>query len=160
MKETLKLRKPLTINGKKVKELTYDFEEIDGNLWDEAAQRSNKSDRNYNIAMYDYIFHKNLFYAAVIAVNPEISWEDLDRITGFDIQSVANTGLFFYHKYFGGIRPRDLRKRYREYSKAFYTSVRELRRMTVSEFLKEYQEAAEEQARENEELQKKIKRRK
>jgi len=32
--------------------------------------------------------------------------------------------------------------------------------MTVSEFLKEYQEAAEEQARENEELQKKIKRRK
>lgn len=95
MKETLKLRKPLTINGKKVKELTYDFEEIDGNLWDEAVQRSNKSDRNYNIAMYDYIFHKNLFYAAVIAVNPEISWEDLDRITGFDIQSVANTGLFF-----------------------------------------------------------------
>lgn len=94
MKETLKLRKPLTINGKKVKELTYDFEEIDGNLWDEAAQRSNKSDRNYNIAMYDYIFHKNLFYAAVIAVNPKISWEDLDRITGFDIQSVANTGLF------------------------------------------------------------------
>ena len=52
MKETLKLRKPLTINGKKVKELTYDFEEIDGNLWDEAVQRSNKSDRNYNITQY------------------------------------------------------------------------------------------------------------
>ena len=95
MKDTLTLKKPLTINGKKVKELTYDFEEIDGELWDEAVQRSNRSDRNYNIAMYDYIFHKNLFYAAVIAVNPDISWEDLDRITGFDIQNVANTGLFF-----------------------------------------------------------------
>lgn len=95
MKDTLKLRKPLTINGKQVKELTYDFEEIDGDLWEEAAQRSNRADRNYNIALYDYIFHKNLFFAAVIAVNPDISWEDLDRIKGFDIQNVANVGVFF-----------------------------------------------------------------
>lgn len=94
MKEVLTLKKPLLINGKEVTELEYDFEEIDGDLWEEAARRSQKKD-NYNIATFDYVFHRNLAYAAIVAVNREIAWEDLERIKGLDLQIVANLGATF-----------------------------------------------------------------
>lgn len=92
--DTFKLRKPLLVNGKELTELTYDFEEIDGALWDEAVRRAGKRD-NFNISLYDYIFHKCLAFAAVIAVNPSIDWDDLDRLKGLDLQRLANIGLTF-----------------------------------------------------------------
>lgn len=91
---TIKLKHALTVNGKELTELNYDFEEISGNLWDEAVRRAGKSE-NFNISLYDYIFHKCLAFAAVIAVNPSIDWADLDRLKGIDIQNLANAGLSF-----------------------------------------------------------------
>lgn len=94
MKETLKLKKPLLVNGKEVNELAYDFDEIDGDLWDEAVRKAGKRD-NFNISLYDYIFHKCLAFAAVLAVSPELTWEDLNRLKAPDIQPLANLGLTF-----------------------------------------------------------------
>lgn len=94
MKETFKLQHPVLINGKEVHEFTYDFEEINGHLWEEAVRQSQRS-QNFNVATFDYIFHKALAGAAVIAVNQSVAWEDFDRMKGIDIQRFANLGAVF-----------------------------------------------------------------
>lgn len=94
MKETFKLRSPLMVNGKERIDLTYDFDEITGLLWDDAVRRSQKGN-NFNVAAFDYVFHKNLMFSAIIAVNPEIGFEDLDRVKGTDLQRICNVGATF-----------------------------------------------------------------
>ena len=98
--ETLKLQNPININGKEVSELTYDIDAIDGDMFDEAANRKTgvqmKSGQAPALnAEMDPLAHKYFGFAAIIAVNPDIDWTDLQRIKGKDNANIMRIGRFF-----------------------------------------------------------------
>ncbi len=100
MKETLKLKNPILINGKTVSELSYDIDEITGELFAEAdskkmAASGSKSGNLSGAAELDYSFQLYLGYAAILAVNPEYDWSDLARIKGHDNMKVMRIGRAF-----------------------------------------------------------------
>lgn len=97
-KNTIKLDNPIKVNGEEVSVLTYDYFEITNDLYLEAAMRSSRVGNTMNAAAVRELnealalcFGK----AAIIAVNPKFSWEDLDKVKGFDLLKVANVGRFF-----------------------------------------------------------------
>ena len=93
MKETLKLKKPLLINGKEVKELTYDADEITIKEYKDASNRT--ISHEVSIAESDYYLHLHIGFAAIIAVNPEIDISDLERMKGLDLYKVSIVGRNF-----------------------------------------------------------------
>lgn len=99
--ERIKLRKPLLINGVDRTELTYDIEELSINHITKAEGMKAKIGGkdivgSITIAQADYALHICIGMQAVIAVNPEISEEDLQRLKGFDITKLANIGARFF----------------------------------------------------------------
>lgn len=98
MNKTLKLRAPILVNGKQVKELTYDTNEITGDLFLAACSKSSilgKAQNGSAMMEIDTALHLQLGKAAVIAINPDIDWSDLDQAKGFDLVGLANIGRFF-----------------------------------------------------------------
>ena len=98
MKETMKLQTPLLVNGKNLTELTYDPSEITVDLFGEAneyAMSAGGTTPSMRVKETDYAFHMYLGFAAIIAVNPGISFDDLKRLKGYDLMTVTNIGLFF-----------------------------------------------------------------
>lgn len=100
MKQVLKLKKPLLINGANVTELEYDAEEITSQLFAEADNKKMQaaSSKNGNMAgavELDYSFHLYLGFAAIIAVDHKITMEDLERIKGHDLKEVMKIGRNF-----------------------------------------------------------------
>lgn len=100
LKGTIVLRNPITINGKTVKELTYDANEITSAMFAEADARKMlasgaKSGNLSGAVELDYGLHLYLGFAAIIAVNPEIDFTDLERIKGPDVMQVMKIGRNF-----------------------------------------------------------------
>lgn len=99
MVNTLVLDNPIRINNKEVKELTYDAQEITAEQFSIACAKSAALDKSRAVTLKakenDYSLHLYLGMMAVIAVNPEISVEDLERIKGFDVLDLTNIGTFF-----------------------------------------------------------------
>lgn len=100
MKETLVLNNPIEINGRTVKELTFDIDEISGDLFAmaDAKKMVASGSKNGNLsgaAEIDYSFQLYLGYAAIIAVNPEIDWSDLKRVKGTDLMKIMRIGRAF-----------------------------------------------------------------
>lgn len=100
LKGTIVLRNPITINGKTVKELTYDANEITSAMFAEADARKilasgAKSGNLSGAVELDYGLHLYLGFAAIIAVNPEIDFTDLERIKGPDVMQVMKVGRNF-----------------------------------------------------------------
>lgn len=98
--EKLKLGTPLTVNGKKLHELTYDTNEITVALFAEAEARKLKATTAKagglaGAAEMDYSMHLYLGMMAVIAVNPEIDISDLERISGSDVMALMRIGRNF-----------------------------------------------------------------
>lgn len=96
--DTIKLRKPIMINGAEVKELTYDTAEITAAMFCEAeaakfAAGGNKP--SMNVYEFDSALHLYLGMMAVIAVNPHIDVKDLERIKGPDMIKLAQVGRNF-----------------------------------------------------------------
>lgn len=101
MIERITLHKPLLVNGKKLNELTYDIDELTINHITKAEGLKSKIGGKdilgtITIAQADYALHICIGMQAVIAVNPEISEEDLQRLKGFDITKLANVGARFF----------------------------------------------------------------
>ena len=97
-KNIIKLENPIKVNGNEVSELTYDYFEITNDLYLEAAMRSSRVGSTVNSSAVRELNEALIFCfgkAAIIAVNPKISWEDLEQIKGFDLLKVANVGRFF-----------------------------------------------------------------
>lgn len=98
-KNTLVLDNPIKINNEIVKELTYDPQEITAEQFSIACAKSSAMEKTKTVTLKvkenDYSLHMYLGMMAVIAVNPHISVEDLERIKGFDILSLTNIGTFF-----------------------------------------------------------------
>lgn len=93
MKETLKLKKPLLVNGKEVTELTYDADEITISEYKEASKRAMSFD--VSLAESDYYLHLQIGFAAILAVNPGVDITDLERIAGLDLYKVSIIGRNF-----------------------------------------------------------------
>lgn len=98
--EKLKLGTPLTVNGKKLNELTYDTNEITVALFAEAEARKLKATTAKagglaGAAEMDYSMHLYLGMMAIIAVNPEIDISDLERISGSDVMALMRIGRNF-----------------------------------------------------------------
>lgn len=99
MKKTLILDIPVLINGKERKEFDHDAQEINTELFLEACRRAEEANYSKVVSFKqkenETILHMYLGMAAVIAVNPDISFEDLSRVKGFDILKFADIGWFF-----------------------------------------------------------------
>lgn len=98
MKNVIKLDSPIKVNGKEVSELTFDYFEITNDLYMEATLKSTRMGSTVNTSPVRE-FNEALVFcfgkAAIIAVNPHISWEDLEQLKGLDLLRVSNVGRFF-----------------------------------------------------------------
>lgn len=104
---SITLVKPLLVNGKEIKTLNYDFEEIDIVTFKQAgafAQRvpGSSMDGNVQIMENDYNYHLYLGFAAIVAVNPDITIRDLERIKGVDLNVIQAAGRNFTMGYVVG----------------------------------------------------------
>lgn len=100
MKGTIKLKTPITVNGQQVTELTYDTEEITADLFSaaDAHRRIAAGVKNVTIvptAELDFPLHPYLGYAAIIAVNPQYDFSDLERVKGKDMLKIMEIGRNF-----------------------------------------------------------------
>lgn len=98
--ETIKLKNPIMINGKKVTELAHDANEITPQGFAEADARkmraSGSKGGNLSGAVeLDYGLHLYLGFAAIQAVNPSYDINDLERIKGTDVMEVMKVGRNF-----------------------------------------------------------------
>ena len=95
------LSKPVLINGVEVKEMTYDTDEISGALYAQAESAKMKASgsKGGNLAgavELDYSLHLYIGFAAVIAVNPAYTFEDMERIKGRSLREFARIGRGFF----------------------------------------------------------------
>lgn len=97
--ETLKLNNPIKINGKEVSELTYDVNEITCEAFIDAEYRKfgSASKKGVNAAALemDYSMQLQLGFAAILAVNRDIDYTDLERLKGTDLMQVMRIGRNF-----------------------------------------------------------------
>ena len=99
-KGTLSLKNPVMIDGKEVKEMTYDSNEIDGILFAtaEAKKKAAAGMKNASITPaveFDFGLHLYLGFAAIVAVNPSYDFSDVERIKGRDVVEVMAIGRNF-----------------------------------------------------------------
>lgn len=100
MKKIIKLRNPIQINGKMVSEIAVDSEEITTALYAEADYRKRiaagaKTAAFVPVYELDFGLYPYIGFAAAIAVNPEYSFEDLERIHGGDVIAFTEVGRNF-----------------------------------------------------------------
>ncbi len=99
MENIVELENPIKINNETVTELTYDAREIDSMLYLEACGRCAALDKTKTMTAKlresDYGLHMYLGFAAIVAVNPNIDFTDLERVKGRDILKISNIGLLF-----------------------------------------------------------------
>ena len=95
----LNLQHPIKINGKDVGTLTYDSSAIDGVLF-ATAESKHRSVVKKGVSVaaaveIDFGLHLYLGYAAIIAVNPDIDFSDLERCKGHDLIEIMYIGRNF-----------------------------------------------------------------
>ena len=103
MKNTLKLINPIKINNKDVAEMDYDTNEITVALFAEAEGKRKVAAGMKNVgitpaAEFDYGLHIYIGMAAIIAVNPDYDFSDLERIKGHDTVALMGIGRNFILK--------------------------------------------------------------
>lgn len=100
MQNTLKLKNPILINNKAVDMLTYDTNEITGVLFSEAEAMRKRAAGMKNVSInpaieFDFALHLYLGFAAILAINPEYDFSDMERIHGADLMEVMAIGRNF-----------------------------------------------------------------
>lgn len=98
--DSIKLKKPIKVNGKTVEELTYDVNEITPAGFAEAEFRKSQASGSKGAPSaaaveLDYSMQLYLGFAAIIAVNPQYDYNDLQRVSGPDVMSVMKVGRNF-----------------------------------------------------------------
>ena len=98
--EKLTLSNPITINGKKVKTLTYDTGAITVGMFAEAEAlklraTTHKAGGSAGATELDYSMHLYLAMMAITAVNTDIDIADLERISGPDVMELVRIGRNF-----------------------------------------------------------------
>jgi hypothetical protein len=80
----LKLSKPIDINGEKVSELEYNFEDMTARDKADATKAYKKAGNVVSVQELDPDYHLYLFAAAVKKANPSIEFEDVLRMSAKD----------------------------------------------------------------------------
>lgn len=98
--EYITLKNPISINGKEVTKMTYDVNEITPAGFAEAEYRKTRANGSKGAPSsaaveLDYSLHLYLGFAAIIAVNPEYDFNDLERIKGIDVMEIMKVGRNF-----------------------------------------------------------------
>jgi hypothetical protein len=97
MRHEIELRTPITIDGRDVKKLPYDFDKITADRFlaaTNAAGAKVDKGRAYAFEM-DYGLHLYLAYEAVVAENPDWDIRDLERVKGYDVIALQSLGRNF-----------------------------------------------------------------
>lgn len=100
-KEVLKLSKPLLVNGKSLKELSYTLElDVDDILkaHENRAKAHNNMDTAMKLVEFDTELHLYAGMQAIIKLNPEIDVTDLRRLSGVDVPPLFRIGRTFFTK--------------------------------------------------------------
>lgn len=100
MQKTIKLKNPIMINNEKVSTLTYDTNEITVELYAQADVLKKIAAGQRNVAIvpaaeFDFALHLYLGLAAVVAVNPQYDFSDLERVKGADVIALSDVGRNF-----------------------------------------------------------------
>lgn len=97
--DTIKLRKPLLVNGKELAELPYDFDKVGSDGFGRAENRAKKgrAQAGMTVELFenDYNFCLQLGFEGIMAAEPSIDIADLERMTGADVARVMSIGRFF-----------------------------------------------------------------
>ena len=98
-KEVLKLAKPLLVNGKSIKELSYTLDlDVDDILTanENRAKAHNNMDTAMKVVEFDTELHLYVGMQSIIKLNPEIDVRDLKRLTGIDVMPLFRIGRTFF----------------------------------------------------------------
>lgn len=98
-KEVLKLSKPLLVNGKSLKELSYTLDlDVDDILiaHENRAKAHNNMDASMKLVEFDTELHMYVGMQAIIKLNPEIDVRDLKRLSGSDVVPLFRVGRTFF----------------------------------------------------------------
>lgn len=103
MNGILKLENSILVDNKSVTEVSYDTNEITAALFAEADMKRRMAAGTKNVSIipaaeFDFALHMYLGFAAIIAINPRYTFEDMARIHGGDIIEVMNIGRNFILK--------------------------------------------------------------
>lgn len=95
--ETIKLSRPLLINGEGRTELPYDLDAVSSDQFirAESIAKSKATEFTFGTAENDYAFHLELGFAAIMAADQSVDQSDLERIAGRDLMSVMRAGRNF-----------------------------------------------------------------
>lgn len=97
MKETLTLKHPILVENKKIKELEYDFEQLDVYDMMEAFSTAHPvgSPSVTLVAEYDILYQFEMFCQAVIKAQDHLERMDVKRIRGIDARKAMELGRAF-----------------------------------------------------------------
>lgn len=100
MNGILKLENSILVDNKSVTEVSYDTNEITAALFAEADMKRRMAAGAKNVSIipaaeFDFALHLYLGFAAIIAINPRYTFEDMARIHGTDIIEVMGIGRNF-----------------------------------------------------------------
>ena len=98
-KEVLKLAKPLLVNGKSIKELSYTLDlDVDDILTanENRAKAHNNMDTAMKVVEFDTELHLYVGMQSIIKLNPEIDVRDLKRLSGIDVMPLFRIGRTFF----------------------------------------------------------------
>lgn len=98
MPETLKLSKPIMINGEEVTELPYDFESMTARDKLEAGKKMKAAQIPVsNVEELDTDYHFFLFIQAVCKADPSIDVADVMRISAKDEREACRLARNFFY---------------------------------------------------------------
>ncbi|AYO30255.1 phage tail assembly protein [Biomaibacter acetigenes] len=95
--ETLKLSKPIMINGEEVTELPYDFENLTAKDKLNASKKMKAAGIPLSIPETDPDYHLYLFAEAVCKVNSAIDITDIMRMSAKDADKAASLARSFFY---------------------------------------------------------------
>ena len=99
MRESIHLLKAIEINGKQYQNLTYDWDEITPGLFHRASALASAAlktgNANMSIMALDSSLNMYLGMMTILAVNPEIDVQDLERVKGMDVIKIVRIGRNF-----------------------------------------------------------------
>lgn len=95
--ETLKLSRPIKVNGEEINELSYDFEEMTAKDKLNASKEMKKTGNSVAVEELDPDYHFYLFAQAVQKANKGITIEDVMRISAKDAKKAATLARNFFY---------------------------------------------------------------
>lgn len=97
MAEKIKLKHPIQIDGKAVKELSYNFDELTANDLMRAYDRAHASEEITVVAVVemDVKYQLSCTVSAVLKANPDYDPADIYRARGVDVMALTRLGRNF-----------------------------------------------------------------